>query len=79
MKGDGQIKVIPSRQFMGRLLPYIGSDMVCTGSQTIAWNQDHPVKKVCDVENTNAAPGGLFLAQMHLPLLDPEWERRARD
>lgn len=79
MKGDRQIKDIPSRQFMGQLLPYVGKGMVCTGSQTMGWNQDHPVKEVSDVEKTNAMLGGLFLAQMHLPLLDPEWARRARD
>ena len=42
----------------------------------MGWNQDHPVKEVSDVENTNAMLGGLFLAQMHLPLLNPEWARR---
>lgn len=62
----------------GGVLPYLGSDMVCTGSQTMAWNQDHPVNRASECvmsKTTHVKLGGLFLAQMHLPLLNPEWAR----
>jgi len=46
MNGDRQIENLLSGQLMGRVLPSLGSNMVWTGSQTMTWNQDHPVNRV---------------------------------